>query len=179
MRRISRIVTVTLIVLALTLSTSTVSYAKQEPPSTSIAVSVNGLSCATPAGTGAFSVGAFSFGATQTGTTSGGGGGGAGKASVSELRVTKEFNECSPALFGGVVTGRHFPSARLVHSDANGNPVLTIDLTDVFISGFEISGAAGPNVPAESVSFGFRKVCITEAGTNTKLCYDAATNSVS
>lgn len=166
-----------LLMIAIVFSTSTISYAKQEPPNTAINVVLNGLGCSTPGGTNAFAVSAFSFGATNTSTTIGGGGG-AGKATVGGLNVAKAFNECSPALFGAVVTGKHFPSLRLVHADANGNPVITIDLNDVLVSSYQISGNAGPDVPFESLTFTFEKICITDAASNTKLCYDVAANKI-
>lgn len=173
----SRIVAIALMI-AVVFSTATISYAKQEPPNTTINVTVANLGCSTNAGTNAFAVSSFSFGASNTSTTTTGGGG-AGKAQLTGLNVTKAFNECSPALFGAVVTGKHFPSLRLVHADANGNPVITIDLNDVLVSSYQISGNAGPDVPFESLSFSFEKICITDAASNTKLCYDVALSKIS
>ena len=175
MRKVSQILFVALLVLALTVSHPTTSFAKQEPPNTTITVTVNQLGCSTAAGTNAFAATAFRFGATQSTTTSGGGSG-TGKANVSNLNVAKAFNECSPALFGAVVTGRHFPSVKLVHADGNGNPVLTVDLQDVLVSSYQIGGSAGPDAPTENIAFAFAKICITENGTNAKLCWDAAAN---
>jgi type VI protein secretion system component Hcp len=174
MRKYSQILFVALLVLVLTLSHPISSYAKQEPPNTTITVTVNNLGCSTSVGTNAFAATAFTFGASNSGTTSTGGGAGAGKANISDLNVSKAFNECSPAIFGAVVTGKHFPSVKLVHADANGNPVLTIELQEVLVSSYQIGGSAGPDVPIENVSFNFAKVCITDSATNTKLCYDAA-----
>lgn len=167
-----------LAIITFVLLTPLASFAKQDPPLTSIEITVNGLGCSTPAGAGGFSVSSFTFGASNTATTTGGGAG-AGKANVSDLQVTKAFNECSPALFGAVVTGKHFASAKLVHADGNGNPVLTVDLTDVLITSYQISGSAGPNVPMESVGFAYGKICITDAASGTKLCYDAAASKIS
>jgi type VI secretion system secreted protein Hcp len=179
MRKSSQILFfVALLVFAFTLSNPSVSYAKQDVPNTSITVTVNQLNCSTGGGAGTFAVSAFSFGASNTGTTSGGGGG-AGKANISDLNVSKAFNECSPAIFGGIVTGKHFPSVKLVHADANGNPVLTIELQDVLISSYSIGGTAGPDVPIENVSFNFVKICITDSATNTKLCWDQAQQKTS
>ena len=172
--RYPRIAFAMALVIAVALSTPTISHAKQDPPNTTISVVMNGLGCSTPAGSNSFAVSSFSFGATNTSTTVGGGGG-TGKAQVTGLNVTKAFNECSPALFGATMTGKHFPSLRLVHADATGNPVITIDLTDVLVSQYQIAGNAGPDVPYEALSFSFEKICITDAASGTKLCYDLAT----
>ena len=165
-----------MMVIVLVFTTTPLS-AKQEAPNTTITVVLNGLGCSTAAGTNTFAANAFSFGATNTTTTTGGGGG-AGKAQVGGLNINKAFNECSPALFGAVVTGKHYQSLRMVHADANGNPVITIDLDDVLVSSYQIAGTAGPDVPSESLSFSFGKICITDAASNTKLCYDVAANKI-
>jgi len=166
-----------IIMVIVLIFTTTPLSAKQEPPNTTITVMLNGLGCSTAAGTNTFAANAFSFGATNTGTSAGGGGG-TGKAEVGRLNVNKAFNECSPALFGAVVTGKHFPSLRMVHADANGNPVITIDLDDVLVSSYQIAGTAGPDVPSEMLAFSFGKICITDAASNTKLCYDINANKI-
>lgn len=179
MQRSYKVVFGALLVFVLALTNPIRSYAKKEVevPNTSITVSIPQLGCSTTAGTGAFTVSAFSFGASQT-TTTGTGGAGAGKPNVSSLNISKAFNECSPALFGALVAGRHYSSLRLVHADGNGNPVLTIDLSQVLVSSYQIAGSAGPDLPLESVSFAFAKICITDNATNTKMCYDASLSKV-
>src|SRR5437899_9321158 len=95
---------ITLITAILILLLSTTAWAqkkddkepKDERGPGSITVMVDGLNCPTSLGSGTFAIQAWSFGATQSGTTSSGGGGGAGKATVSDLHVQKQFNECSP-----------------------------------------------------------------------------------
>ncbi|MFZ0759867.1 MAG: type VI secretion system tube protein Hcp, partial [Candidatus Sulfotelmatobacter sp.] len=64
-----------------------------------ITVTVDGLSCTTAAGSGAFPAQMWSFGGTQA---SSGTGAGAGKASLSSLNITKNADACSPALFGAL-----------------------------------------------------------------------------
>ena len=147
------------------------------PPKASITVNLNGLSCQTTAGTNAFSVLAWSWGASNPVTIgTGGGGSGAGKASVSDLSVTKMFDQCSPALFGGVVTGKHFNTLTLTQDDSNGNVVLTVTLSDVLVSSWQMSGSVNEAFPTESVSFAFAKVCIAETGGGGKFCFDIAQN---
>jgi type VI protein secretion system component Hcp len=72
-----------------------------------IVVQVNGLNCSTAMGQGTFNAVKWSFGATDT-TTVTGSGGGAGKAMVGTLNVEKRWDECSPELFLGTVSGKTF-----------------------------------------------------------------------
>src|SRR4051812_14908912 len=178
-----RVFVLTAIAIALVLGPATVGSrsgvvsAKNGTPST-ITVAVNGLTCSTPLGGGTFLVGSFSFGATKTGDLSGGGGG-AGKASISDLTVSRGMDACNPALFGAVVVGKHFTNTTLVQTDANGNPLITITLTDVLISGYQISGNQQSPAPAENLSFAFRKICIEEATSGSKFCFDQADGKTS
>lgn len=49
-------------------------------------------------------------------------GGGAGKAILEDVSVTKVMDALTPALFGAVVQGRHFPLANLVVNGAGAGP---------------------------------------------------------
>jgi len=151
---------------------------KLNAPKSSITVSVNGINCATAAGSNQFAVEAWSWGASNPVTIGGAGGGsGAGKASVSSLNLMKHFDQCSPALFEGVVTGKHFNSAVLTQQDSDGNVLLTVSLTGVFVESWQLSGSTGDASPSESVSLAFQKVCVAEPSTSSKVCFDLTTNS--
>jgi type VI secretion system secreted protein Hcp len=141
-------------------------------------IKIAGLNCTTSASSNTFNVLSYSFGATQETSSSSGGGGGAGKAVVSQLNAAKNFDECSPALFGAVVSGRHFPTADLVQQDDKGHPILTINLTDVLISSYQIGGSQASDNPQETIALSYSKICITEASSNTKMCYDRVANTV-
>ena len=80
---------------------------KTPPVNSSITIKIAGLGCTTAAGSNTFNASSYSFGATQSASTGTGGGGGAGKATINPLHASKSFDECSPALFGSVVTGAH------------------------------------------------------------------------
>jgi len=148
---------------------------KKEPPEhSSITVKVAGLSCQTSLGGGTFSASAYSFGATQTVSASTGGGAGEGKATVAPLNIAKAFDECSPALFGGVVTGKHFQTVDLTQEDNKGHAILTISLTDALITSYQIGGSQASDTPRESIQIDFRKICISESSSN-KLCFDRDT----
>ncbi|MGH9520925.1 MAG: type VI secretion system tube protein Hcp [Terriglobales bacterium] len=104
--------------------------------------------------------------------SSGSTGAGAGKASISDLNVQKSFDQCSPALFGAVVTGKHFNTVTLTQLDANNNVVLTLTLSEVLVSAWQMSGTVSQDLPIESVSFAFAKVCVAETAGGGKFCYD-------
>jgi type VI secretion system secreted protein Hcp len=152
---------------------------KTPPVHSSITIKIAGLGCTTAAGSNTFNVSSYSFGATQSVSTgTAGGGGGAGKATIMPLSATKQFDECSPALFGNVVTGEHVPTVDLVHQDDKGNTILTITLTDALITSYQIGGAQSQDNPQENISIDFRKICISETNSGNRLCFDRATNKI-
>lgn len=148
--------------------------APQASGSSVITVTLDGLACTTPAGTNTFPAQSWSFGASNTGTI-GGGGGGAGRANVQDLSLLKMFDACSPALFGGVVTGKHFSKLTLVHSDGK-EPLMTVTLSDVLITSYQLGGSQGSSVPTESISVNFAKISIADSDSGTGFCYDLAEN---
>ena len=143
-----------------------------------ISVVVDGLSCSTSAGPGTFAASAWTFGATNTESSGGTGGGGiAGKPVVGELNVTKAFDPCSPALFGGVVSGKHFKTLTLTQTEKKDSDYLIVTLSDVLISSYQVSGTQASEDPFESLSFSFSKICIFESASGAKFCFDKATGS--
>ena len=153
---------------------------KEAPEHSSISVKVAGLTCTASLGSGAFSAITYAFGATQNASiTSASGGSGAGKATVMPLNLTKLFDECSPALFGALVTGNHFATVDLTQEDGKGHAILTINLQDALISSYQIGGSQASDSPRESIQIDFRKICISEPSGGNKLCFDRATNMTS
>lgn len=151
---------------------------KEAPEHSSISVKVASLTCTTSLGSGTFSASTYSFGATQDASiTSSGGGSGAGKATVMPLSLTRLFDECSPSLFGALVTGKHFASVDLTQEDGKGHAILTINLQDALISSYQIGGSQASDSPRESIQIDFRKICISEPAGGNKFCFDRATNT--
>jgi type VI secretion system secreted protein Hcp len=146
-------------------------------PKSGITLTIVGqqFACTTSVGAGAFNVLSWSWGASNPTTIGSGGGGGTGKVSLSSLNVLKDFDACSPALFGAVATGRHFESATLVQSNSDGT-VTTLALTDVIIESWQASGSVASEQATESVSLAFAKVCLTDGGSGSRFCYDVAAN---
>jgi type VI protein secretion system component Hcp len=78
-------------------------------------------------------------------------------------------------LFGAVVSGKSLTDVTLTQEDRKGNILLTVKMTHVFVSSWQIGGAVNSELPMEAVTFNFRKVCITDANTSTQACFDQAT----
>lgn len=135
-----------------------------------IAVALGSLGCSTPLGSDAFNVLAWSWGASNPVDLSGGGGG-AGKVNVSDLNITKAFDACSPALLGGVATGKAFPSLTLTAGNKDGTTT-TVTLTDVRVSSWQASGNSTSAAAGESASFAFSKVCLADGSSGAQFCYD-------
>ena len=133
---------------------------------------VDGLNCSTPAGQGTFSVLSWSFGASNP-VVIGGGGGGAGKVSISDFNIQKLFDACSPALFGAVISGKHYKTLTFSQSQPKDGDTMVAVLSDVIVTSYQIGGSENTEYPTESMSFAFSKVCITETSSGNKLCYDA------
>lgn len=144
-------------------------------PQSAIAVTVNGLTCSTSAGSDAFSVLSWSWGATNPADLASGGGSGTGKVHVSDVNVTKPFDSCSPALLGAVATGKHYPTLTLTQSNSDGT-VTTLALTDVIVSSWQAGGSVSSEAATESASFAFAKVCLTDGASSSKFCYDLKAN---
>jgi type VI protein secretion system component Hcp len=142
-----------------------------------ISVVIDGLGCSTPAGPGSFSALSWSFGASLPVTSATGSGGSADKPSVSELSLTKAFDACSPALFGGVVTGKHFNTLALTQTEKKDSDYMIVTLSQVMVSAYQISGMQSQEDPMESISVNFGKICIYESSSGNKLCYSPQTNT--
>ena len=155
--------------------------AAQGPPikgkgvKSAIGVTLGSLGCSTPLGTDAFEVQAWSWGASNPVDLNAGGGGGAGKVSVSDLNVMKAFDGCSPALLGGVATGKAFPTLTLTANDKDGATTI-VTLSEVRVSSWQASGSSASEVAVESVSFSFAKICLTDVTSGAKFCYDLKAN---
>jgi type VI secretion system secreted protein Hcp len=134
---------------------------------------VEGLDCSTPAGPGTFAVQSWSFGASNPVVIGGGGGGGTGKVSVSDFNIQKSFDPCSPALFGAVISGKHYKTLTFTQSQPKDGDTLIAVMSDVLVTSYQIGGSEASEYPFESLSFAFAKICITETSSGSKLCYDS------
>lgn len=93
-------------------------------------------------------------------------GGQGGKASFQDISFTKVMDKSSPLLMLGCASGRHYPEVILylrtpTNAGAAG-PVtyLTITLTDVMVTSFQVSGHGGDSSarPTEQFSLNYAKI---------------------
>lgn len=102
---------------------------------------------------------AFSWGVSKTGTPASGGGGGAGKAVFDDLLLVARTSKASPHLWLACVKGTHIKSAVLTcrRGGKTSLEFLTITLTDVFVSSYEVDGS-DEEPPLDQISLSYGKV---------------------
>ena len=138
----------------------------------SIAVTIDGLTCNNSQGT--IPALSWNFGVSQPADTTGGGSG-VGKASLTDVKITRRADSCTPILFGASVKGNIFRQVTIVQQDTQKDDTFTVTLSDVIISSFQLGGDASHEVPAEQIGFSFSKICVADTGTGTKSCWDLTT----
>jgi type VI secretion system Hcp family effector len=149
--------------------------ANAQPAQSTITIDVPDLNCSTPANSRGFSVQGWSFGATNPPATPGGTPV-SGRVQISAITIAKTFDECSTALFGAVTTGKHIPTLTLTQSDATGHiKEMTVKLTDVLVSNYQLGGAPTAAEPIESINFSFGQISITNNKNNTQASWDTRT----
>ncbi len=140
-------------------------------------IKTSGLNCTTRAGLGTSAVMSYSFGASVNASTTVTAGGATTTAPViAPLSVTKQADECSPALLAAVTSGQHFPRVDLVQYDGTGKPVLTISLDNAMFVAFQVSATASSAAPQEPIQLMFERVRFTGLGGAT-MCWNVATRS--
>jgi type VI secretion system secreted protein Hcp len=130
----------------------------------------------------AIDVESWSWGVSNTGTAySGSGGATAGKAQLGDLQIVKKVDKASPKLFLGAATGTLYTKAtlRLNKGTEKASEYLVITLEDVLITGVQLSGAGGTDLPSEQVTLNYAKATIevteTEAVSPVMHYYDLRT----
>jgi type VI protein secretion system component Hcp len=127
---------------------------------------------------------ALSVGVSNSGSLGFGGGGGAGKATFQDFSMIKPVDELSPKLMLATATGKFFKKATIDVFGEGGPgspPIMTWELQEVLVSSLQFS--AGGDVPADSLSLSYAKVCSIYAGldsggrlVNVRECYDIKGN---
>ncbi|HWW23063.1 MAG TPA: type VI secretion system tube protein Hcp [Edaphobacter sp.] len=147
------------------------------------------VNCVTTKGETGFDATSYVLGGTE-GTGKPGATQAAGKPALTDLSISKNFDACSEQLIQSFLSGKVIPSMTLIQysNSASNQPyaALTITLTNAMINSYEVTGA--PSVhPAESLSFSYRKVCMTSVsqrpdgslGSPVHVCYDVVLNQLS
>jgi type VI secretion system secreted protein Hcp len=109
---------------------------------------------------GEIELASFNWGVSQTSPGSAGAGGGAGKAVIQDLHFLTLVSKASPLLFLSCATGKHLKQATLTARKAGKeqHTFLTIDMRDVMVSQYQISGSEGAGPPMDQVSFNFARI---------------------
>lgn len=110
---------------------------------------------------GEIDVRSFSWGVSQTGAGHTGSGSGAGKADFQDLTIVKSVDKSTPLLKLAVASGKHITKGKLTVRKAGENPLeyLTIDLENILVSGYSLSGVSGGSeLPDEQVTLNFAKM---------------------
>jgi type VI secretion system secreted protein Hcp len=102
----------------------------------------------------------WSWGATQSGSSDAGGGGGAGKVNMQDFSFAMRMNKASPLLFLSCANGKHIAKAQLICRKAGEKQqeYLKVHFEDLLISSYQTGGAAGQEIPIDSISFNFAKI---------------------
>jgi type VI secretion system secreted protein Hcp len=92
----------------------------------------------------------------------GGSGMSAGKVDLAEISITKRADKASPKLLELLVTGNHVKEATLSLAKSTGGKspedFLTIKLTKVFVSSFQVGGSQGGEFETENISLAYQKI---------------------
>ncbi len=112
------------------------------------------------------------------------------KANHADLSFSKYLDKATDAILSTCWSGKQLPKATLecYRADGDGNPVkyLMIDMDEVIISNYDISGSPGLH-PLENVSLAYGKVTYTytdqkkadaQAGAAKPVSHDLKTNTV-
>jgi len=101
----------------------------------------------------------WGWGMTQTATTHSASGGGAGKVDVHDLEVNKYVDAASPTIALACAKGTHYDSAVLTMRKAGGTALeyVTLTLTDVIVSSYYCTTAAGGELLEDKLSLNFGK----------------------
>ena len=115
-----------------------------------------------------FEIISWNFGGSNPSTVGSGRGGlSAGKVHVSSFNVMKKTENASPQLFLNCCTGQHIAKACVIMRKATGKDgkqqtFLQYDFTNVMVDSIQWAGHhGGDDTPAESISFAFATVAVT------------------
>jgi type VI secretion system secreted protein Hcp len=132
----------------------------------------------------------WQWGIANTGTFHHGAGGGAGKASFNDISISKYVDAASPNIMLFCANGKHFAKGKIIVRKAGGENALeylTVELTNVLVTNYNLGGGGGQERLVENVSLNFAKVKV-EYSTQTEkggkgspqaFAWDISTNSSS
>ena len=111
---------------------------------------------------GEIQLSAYNFsGSNASSVAAGTGGSGVGKVSLGTINVTKQTDSASVKLFLNLCKGTHIATGLLsaIKSGGGGKPYLTLQLTEVFITSFQLDSSS--ETPVERLSLSFRSIQVS------------------
>ncbi len=111
---------------------------------------------------GEINIHSWSWGETEATGTGGPAGGGVGKPSMQDFRFSKAVDKSSPKLMLACASGQHIKDAILSccrKAGGTSQDFLTITLTEVTVSSYEITGDSGAAIdPTDQFALHFAKI---------------------
>jgi|SRR5579871_2782369 len=109
---------------------------------------------------GEIDIESFSWGLSQTGSANRGTGLGTGKVDIADITIVKKVDKSSPTIQLACCNGKHIAKGKITLRKAGENPLdyFTVDMENVLISSYQVSGSNGSETPSESVSINFVKI---------------------
>jgi hypothetical protein len=83
--------------------------------------------------------------------------------------------KCTTSLGSGTFSATN-PSSIATGEGGKGHAILTINLQEALITSYQIAGSQASDSPHESIQIDFGKVCVSEPGNGSKLCFDRTQN---
>jgi type VI secretion system secreted protein Hcp len=88
-----------------------------------------------------------------------------GSAEFSDIAVTKELDKATPKLMEAIAKGKVFAKVEIhmtaTYGDAGEQTYLAIELENVQVTSYSLSGSAAEGVPTEQVSLNFEEIKVT------------------
>ncbi len=106
----------------------------------------------------------WGFGASHSGSGGHvGGGSGAGKVNMHDITFSKRTDTSSCDLFLKCANGKHYNSATIMARKAGEKPLefLTIKLSQVLVTSYQLGGSHGDDTPTESITLNFRTITMS------------------
>ena len=112
------------------------------------------------------------------------------KVSLSDLTLTRNVDLCSESLIKGFLVGDRFPTLTLTQYEGAvagpAFPYMVVTLSNAIVNGYSVGGSNSME-PAETVSFGYSKMCVQTTCQNpdgslkqpVSVCYKLSTNITS
>jgi type VI secretion system secreted protein Hcp len=96
----------------------------------------------------------------------------AGRPQLAEVTLTKRLDRASPPLFAAAVAGHDpYPRVKLDLNTGSSQPLVRLELENVFVSGQSFAAVEGEDRPSESITLNFTKITYTYVQPDSQTLY--------